>query len=1073
MKAEGAAQWSALFEEEGEGLRALHFAFPAPAGALEAHFQHTHLRHRVASAVSVEDDGAASTSSNEISNEAATYNPISVLELFQAYLRLVNGTGCLADLVNLHIKFIQALASCSGAPSRTADRIEALDCAALLCWRTLTGARQMPSSELLGSLNAEEELLLLECALSVVLRCRCAFRLAPFDPPLPHPEAEASDLLRHLVPAVLGAVSSSQRSDDLVPRFVDKTHQLRALWSAVTACRHFGVDGCSGVGGEAVTLSLLSALQLELAAHSPDFSVWLPHMHSERHQVISQAVCQDLVSSIQYEAEVRDLVGSYVPSRSWAQGVLAQIRLGQRLQSLLAFQGTTGETVAADTLDGLPQSIPQLLLEACRQLGDSLLWLEVVSVVLAAAVSAGPGVISGTWMVDLLQILLTSVPPAQVSGGDAVANVGSVMHSIAVVIYVNGVGSDPPEESQSVVSSCFRMYELVSSKSTATCAAVRTPFVHAFVHVLTDRTTRFFSTGETSALLTELWSKFDSLVNSGVICLSSLPPPAWACLTRLTVDLWEALDRSMSKALRHAMLSILMHLIELSHVLSVSCKGELYVHCHFEILDSSLHETAQGPGTARRKRKRDPSRALPAPSQPSRLPALLRKSLEELVLDEAFETNFVQRVQREITFVLGQVYFYSFGFPMVPLDGTDDDEEEEVVPQFNSRDVGLLSTLYKYSKVCIKGGWVNKAEIRASLLVLAKSEAFRSEQALTVISVIGKSLFAASLSSSPSELSGALLVELQALQTQTHTQSIDASGMDACSEETVLRAVGSELFYTLLQLGLPPSEVESTDRVAGSTAAASVTSLTAACDLGLFLKDSNQGAVVELCLMDLAYNPFRYSSWNLLLRQYMGAFNAVMDELQKRLLPRFVPRSCYKSIIPEYIDFVRPLIRGSGAECCLWAPHATVSNDSVTQLLQTASSGLGTSAQCDLVTIFADSASSETFYNLNRAADPPDYELHLQKLAHLISIRNATFTVYERMSAFVSTAVRSGCVGVSEEGEDKSAMHWLAEMEVLVLNNAAKCYPKNAADRLPLVASSLPPLQQGSPCNVVDVFVLL
>lgn len=365
---------------------------------------------------------------------------------------------------------------------------------------------------------------------------------------------------------------------------------------------------------------------------------------------------------------------------------------------------------------------------------------------------------------------------------------------------------------------------------------------------------------------------------------------------------------------------------------------------------------------------------------------------------------------------------------------------------------------------------MNKAEIRASLLVLAKAEAFRSETAFSVISAIRNSFFAVPLSSLPSQLSDALLAELQALHAKTQGEGASAVHReDASSSGNLLRAVGSELFYTLLQLGMPPSEVNGTDHAAeGYADTTSNTSLAAACDLGPFLKDSNQGAVVELCLLDLAYNPFRYSSWNLLLRQYMGAFNAVMDELQKLLLPCHVPRSCYKSLMSEYIDLVRPQVSGADAGCCLWAPHAVMPTASVIRLLKIASAGLETSSQCDLVTIFADSASSETFYNLNRAADPLDYEMHLQKVAHLISIRNATFAIYERISAFVSGAVRSGCVEVNQEGEDKSAMHWLAELEVLVLSNAAKCYPKDAVERLPLVTSSLPPLQQGLSCHVVD-----
>jgi len=1015
-------------------------------------------------ASSVEDGASTAADAASTSEEVATYSVLRVAELFKSYLRLVNGSGGLADLVDLHVKFIQALAGSSGAFSSTVDQFEGLDCAVLLSWRALTAAHQIRTKDLLVSLNAEEELLLVECALSVTLRCRSAPRPGLLDPLSLHPEA--SEVLRHLIPVVLGGGASSEH-DAFWMRFADKTQQLRALWSAVTASRHYGADGSGGQGGEAATMELLSALLQELTSCAPGFSLWLPHVHGESRQRISQAVCQDLVSGIQYEAEVRDLVGSYLPTRAWAQGVLAQIRLGQRLQSLLDFQSTASEAPAGSpSADGLPRSIPLLLLEACRHLNDSALWLEVVSVVLDAAVcvtSSSDAIISRTWLAGLLQNLLMNVPAAPATGGDLSADVASVVHSTAVVLYVYGVGEDLSDESRAIVLDCVRLYDLISSLSTMSFTA-GIPFVHTFVHVLTDRTTRFLSTGDDAALVSELWSTFNSLIGSGAVSLSSLPALAWGCLVRLTVELWEALDRTMSKPLRHTMLSVLMRLIEVSPDLSASCKGEFYVHCHFEILDNSLHESLHESGGAKRKRKRDTSRVSPAPSQPSVLPSMLRKALEELVFDESFETNFVQRVQREITFVLGQVYFYSFGFPMVPLDGASDDEDEESdnwqpnKPQFDGRDVGLVGTLYKYCKVCIKGGWVNKAEIRASLLVLSRAEAFH-KQPLPALSAIADNFFSAS--QAPSERFAALATELQEVNAQGG-ETADPIATDADPEEGLLRAVGSELFFTLLQLGLPASDVGDRERSAGPDAD-STTSLAAACDLGQFLRDSNQGAVVDLCMMDLAHNPLRYSSWSLLLRQYMEAFNAVMDELQKLVLPSRLPKSCYQAVVSDYISLVRPPARSSGGAgaCCLWTPHAAVPHATVTHLLQAASAALVSPTQSDLQTIFADSASSETFLNLNRAADPPDYEKHLHKLAHLIAIRNATFTVYERMSAFVNGAVRSGLVEVRAEGEDESIRHWQAEMEVLVLSNAAKCYAKDADERIALVASSLPPLKQG------------
>lgn len=1039
-------------------MAALLFAFPLPTTLLDAQAQHSASRLNAPLVLSTESN-ASITSTKSALSVVTTYPDLRTAALFRAYFQLVNGDGLLPDLVSLHVAFLQVLSHVSSSANIT-SRFQDLDVAVLLSWRALSVASHLSNTELFARLDEDEEVLLLECALSVAQRYRCfqgAARGGVFDL---HPEV--SSILRHLIPTALGGVPDGSALGGVEGkfwlRFQDESLQLRAVWASVAASRLFGVDELSGMGSDSTPLALLSILLQQLTAFEPCFSVWLPHVSDNKLRIISQSTCRDLLDGIQYEAEARDLVGSYSATKAWVLDVLAQIRLGERLQSLLGFQQSIVSGDAAGGRDegtDTPPSIPLLLLEASRKLKDVSLWLEIADVLLGAAVSTvgvADGMVSGPWMADLLESLLTNKPAAPHSAEPtSKLDITRITNSISVLLYVNGAGDVSTGETQSIVTGCVRLYEQIARWDNH--PTNRTTFAHVFMQVLIHQTWCASSADQNESALPELWHRLEAMVDRNELVLSTLSPCAWRCLTRMAVEMWEVWDCTMSQTFRQAVLSVFLRLVEHTPCLTVAHQGEVYVHCHFEILDNSLHEQDQSITSTGKKRKRESFRTSSASTQYSRLSRLLRHALEQLVFDAAFETNFVQRLQREIIFVLGQVYFYSFGFPMVPLDSADDEDSdggEGSRSQFNGSDPALLNTLYKYCNVCIKGGWVNKAEIRASLLMLSKADAFRSCLCFPATAAVLEHMFA--VSGSPTETATSLLSALQAAASESADEVLDG-------DAALIRAVGSELFFALLQLGLPPSS-EVGEAFLSDPAESASTTLAAVCDLGLFLKDTNQGVIVELCLMDIAFNPFRYFSWNVLLMQYMEAFNAVTDELQKLLLPCRIPSACYHSLLPEYFVLIRPPV-GDNSGVCLWKPWTATSSSDATQLFECAVKGLQAASQCELETIFSDSFSSETFVNLHRTEDPLDYEIHLRKLAHLISIRNALFAVFERLSLFVDVAMKCESLTISEEGDERTSWQWQAEMAVLVLSNAAKCYPKGASERNTLQRNSLSVLKKG------------
>ena len=1009
----------------------------------------THVTH------SAVNEGALGESGD--GDVRSIFSDLAVAALFQAFVRLVQSNGALSDLVNLHVAFIQTVAGANFNKSGSRDMCADLDRAVLHSWRCLMSMHQVTTAALLARLNESEEILLLECALSVIQRQSWPSSHA-------NDHGLAFEILQYLLPRMISAHYAATDVDaapaPFWQRFSDETLQLRVLWAAVLASRFFGADTLGSIAGsDATAVDLLSVMIATFASHeltSP--SIWLPHVNDKQQQRISAQTCRDLQDTIRYEAEVRDLLSSFTASKAWVQGVLGQIRLGERLQSLLGFRQQQPQNKDSDA--GAPQSIPLLLLEACRTLKDFSLWVEVAEVVLSAVIahaSETEGILSGSWMAELLSSLLSNLPTLPPTAEFAL--VATLSTKLAMLLYVNGTQLTATADSHSIVTSCLRIHDEID-RTDGNTAVTRVVFSRTLVHVLIAQSQCALrssadapaSPDSTLSALRVLWSQLDKLIttDSGAF-VTNLSELAWGCLTRLVVEVWDTLDSELNNEFRTVLLSVLLKLLVDAPCLTASCKGELLVHCHFEILDNSLHRPDVVAHSSRKKRKRDQPSA-PSLSRVAPVTQLLCAALEELVFDESFETNLAQRVQREITFVLGQVYFYSFGFPMVPLDSSSFSDDEDSVEEacssarLDGQNSALLSKLFAFSKVCIKGGWVNKAEIRASLLMLAQAEVFKTSMDRPGARAISEHIFTEDTDSSSL---------LQALQ----DVDADLSGGEEVSvSEKLVETVGAQLFSTLLQLGLPPAEVD--DEAVGPSVEG-VTSLLAQCDLGLFLRDRNQGAVVELSLQDLAFSPLRFTSWHLLLVQLMETFNAVMDELQKLILPDALPAACYDFVLPAYMALLRPPVANDTNDISLWRLSASIPVSAAVQLLDAAVSAVQSACGgVDLVTCFENTLTAETFFNLHRTAESSDYEAHLRKICHLVNIRNACFHAYQKVSRFMDEAVSSGRIELS--GDEEHAMwHAQAEIAVMTLSNAAKCFPKGTELRDSFKTASLALVQQG------------
>eukprot|EP01032_Pedospumella_encystans_P010701 gene10701-12486_t len=1062
-KSSGLNAWSSFLEDDSEGLRALYYTFALPTSILEISAMNSTAQKDVSTPVTHATVAEGAHSENGDSDVRSIFSDVAVAALFQAFVRLVLSNGALSDLMNLYVAFIQTVAGAIFNKNGSRDLCADLDRAVLHSWRCLTSMHQITTAALLTRLNESEEILLLECALSVVQR-------QSWSSSHVNEHGLAFEILQHLLPHIVSAHHSATDVDaapaPFWQRFSDETLQLRALWAAVLACRFFGADTLGSIAGsDATAVDLLAVMLTKFDSHaSTPPSIWLPHVNDKQQQRISAQTCRDLQDTIRYEAEVRDLLSSFTASKAWVQGVLGQIRLGERLQSLLGFRQQQQQSKDSDA--GAPQSIPLLLLEACRTLKDYSLWVEVAAVVLSAVIghaSETDGILSGSWMAELLTSLLSNLPASPPTADPAL--VASLSTKVAMLLYVHGTQLTATADSHSIVTSCIRIHEEID-RTDGNTAATRIVFSRTVMHVLIAQSQRALrssadapaSPDSTLSLLRVLWSQVDKVITTDSVALvANLSELSWGCLTRLVVEVWDTLDAELNNGFRTVLLSVLLKLLVGAPCLAASCKGELLVHCHFEILDNSLHRPDMVAHSSRKKRKRD------QPSAPSSRVApvtqLLCAALEELVFDESFETNLAQRVQREITFVLGQVYFYTFGFPMVPLDSSSSDDEDSVdkghsSARLDNQDPALLSKLFAFSKVCIKGGWVNKAEIRASLLMLAQAEVFKSTTDRPGARAISEHIFTEATDSA------SLFETLQAVDSR--------GGEEVAESEKLVQLVGAQLFSTLLQLGLPPAEID--DEGAGPSAEG-VTSLLAQCDLGLFLRDRNQGAVVELSLQDLAFSPLRFTSWHLLLVQLMETFNAVMDELQKLILPDALPAACYDFVLPAYLALLHPPASNDTNDISLWRPSASIPVSAAVQLLDAAVSAVQSACGgADLVACFENTLTAETFFNLHRTAESSDYEAHLRKICHLVGIRNACFHVYQKVSHFMDEGVSSGRIELSDD-EEHAMWHAQAEIAVMTLSNAAKCFPKGTDLRNSYKMSSLALVQQEN-CFDNDLYAL-
>jgi hypothetical protein len=510
---------------------------------------------------------------------------------------------------------------------------------------------------------------------------------------------------------------------------------------------------------------------------------------------------------------------------------------------------------------------------------------------------------------------------------------------------------------------------------------------------------------------------------------------------------------------------------------------------------------------------------------------------------------------REIALSLGQIYNYSYGFPLVAVDLEEAIIDTEAFAagagaRFAARGaadtaaaVSFLLKLFGLTQQCQRGGWVGKAELRASLLQLIRVPAFQRATYATECSQVlfnylfapsyGPATVAASSSSSSSSLSSSAVREAADKAKddydstmQCMLQSLRASmSREQSSGRTAYGALGSKAARSLLQLGLSSNENysavadslrdldvdldvdvggENYGRGPAAAVAASLSSLSAECDTGVFFLDVKNSLAAELCLLDLSFVPFRYSSWVTLLRKVNEAFNSVLDELQRQCLVSKLPQECFAVEFPAHASAAHPgppsclraLLAASSStststsgpaetgsaesalletgqhnnnnnsysnhnscKVSIWACTSTVSAGELNAFLDSAVVQLETATGQSLSQLFAHSLAWSTFLNMPAATlavrgkqqQQPHgsngvsgveacYQVHLRKLANLLAFRNSLLRLSQQIGTFMQMTFSGPYGAGAAEADDASQAMVAAEECALVLSNASLCY---------------------------------
>lgn len=1052
---------------------------------------------------------------------------VQVAALFEAYKALVTGGGgsmAIQLLINLFVRFIEAV-SLIDVEDCTSPAIDAyaISVATLRCWQGLLSNHHGSRSDLLSRLNATERLVLLECALGVIR----SFKSPPADQEVAAAgcdvvegalAAVASDLAVSLLQHVLAPTEAVPESAPFWLASCGNVQvQARTIWAVVIAHRLFPDASCGSAGSSRLLHLLTSLKQFLLTEGAPSrpMKLHLPHVSHSPSKFIDAQACDRLLNSFKYEAEVQSLVDSFAPTTAWVSSALLQVRARKSLSDFL--QAADDQKTTLDIVDTAgstalaSRTVPQLLLDACGVLGSWAQWCEVMNALLQAMdtevseLFAAKKLTSSSavseefaWVAPFLEKVTTCLSAAKLSASStSIANsdnvhLKSVQHHLAVMVYVFGTRSRHCTVASEICTRCCKLFSALSeaalladaeggARSNSSPADVVCPaFTHVSIAVAlrlsVDHLHRCSPPAVTGSqekipsVLMDMWRFLSEALGRDSVVLSSIPPQAAEYLLLIVCALWERHCAEMPPQLHIALVSVLAQVAVALPALPPPAKASILSHCHWEVLDQSLHLADLSSRSSRRRRRSRTSTS--GSSQPCAPISLLMMSLvEDLVYSASFEREFTQREQRGLCFVLGQLYHLLYGLPMVPLESGDSsaDEGPAASPTFLTATDGTNSAalvkLYRYTQLCIRGGWVGKAEIRLSLHFLSRAKLFELVPVSPPVLRVFRRIF--TLLEDETGVEDSATVEDPAVST-------------VCGDVALVQGVGQELFHLLLQQGLPASDLLANSSSGGDDADSAdgwgdeYTSLNAACDLGPFFLDHKQGITLQLCLKDLNYNPHRASSWHLLLMVLMEAYNALVDELQKLLLLDHLPEACHQFVVPQYRSLFFQGEQASTSALSVWKPTAPVRALVVDQLMASAVAELESACGEPVIAVLGPTFALETHSNGLRSgsAAGSTEDAFCAKVANLLALKNTAFDVLDRAWNVMQSAAGHATDVVDDDADDdhQRSKQTRAETYHLVMRNAVKCYPKSSLQGRRFKFAALKAISTGEHKYILIIF---
>jgi hypothetical protein len=938
-----------------------------------------------------------------------------------------------------HAKVIETVAAPCHWP--LLQGMAGLDEVVLRSWRRLTALHPSGAQGLLPRLTADEELLLLESALSYT--AARDDRSAPVDP-------ELWSTARELTVSILS--SGHTQHGQIAPRasfwarFVDQAKQrARALWAGVVASRQIAVTDLPADS----TREVLTTLVAELG----DLTIVLPHVASHRWNRINRKGCEELLNALKHEGETADLIRRCTASSAWVAKALALVRTDGQLRTMLAehSEGAPGQPSSSAANGRATQSacLPALLLQTCKKLDDPAVSLRTVTALLDEATQlqgSGVGFSDGAdhqWLRDLCDHIVANwvaVPDAP-TNDERSAVLEQLMQQVCALLLAFAPSAQAQSAPEAISLHCLELARLLC-QSPPTRKLFRNTAVHA-VLALGDSP----AISADSPALLDLWSFLSEEIEIGNCDeMSDLSGDAWAQLVKLAVSAWQSLEALPSvREIPGKLFAVVLKLgANAGSHLSRRALGELLLVLHRALRQQAERAAHRPAGTKAGKRSAHSqsgnasSVLLREKHQRAELTKRLMLALEGLVMHGNFPTEFPQREQRPLVVTLGQLYHASYGYLLFcGEEGSDD--EDATTSEFTAP---VLLQLYAFTQLCIERGWASKAEIRAGMLQLSRAPVLRA-----CVCRYGRPLTTAALFGSTDGL--AMLRDSDQFARAAHANS-DCAG---------LLTIASEIFHELLALGVTAADLESQDESDDTVAADSagayaagllMTTLRKECDLGECFTDPRAGFVVDCCLRDLCVNPLRWSSWQQLLSQVMESFNALCDELQKEVILTALPVPCFE-FCSNMHGVLLPSIETENTlqHVCAWTSTALITRTAGAEFVENIISSLESAVGCSIDEVFASALARETISTRQgNAVSDGSYAVHMRRLAVLLALRNATLALVLRMNDLLQRAREAAVMAPAEEDEDESQLS--AEQLSLVLSNAAKALPRSSPLRVPL-----------------------